>query len=182
MGNKESLCFTLQRKQGTLIYFDKEVRFVFQALNPMRRMGCGSSFTTCLPRRRLPAFTTSSWVIVRNRKVLSGIEGCDMIRWAMHLMIPCSIRLCSQRPLPKILIALGGGFHNQGIQPCPLRKSVGNCVSARDGVPFPSARPHCNRQSRTGEGNVPASRGWYGASAASCPHSHQDDNHVGIGF
>lgn len=99
---KESLCFTLQRKQGDFyLLADKEVRFVFQALNPMRRMGCGSSFTTCLPRRRLPAFTTSSWVMVRNRKVLSGMEGCDMIRWAMHLMMPCSIKLCSQRPLPK---------------------------------------------------------------------------------
>ena len=102
MGNKRVPLLHLQRKQGDFyLLADKEVRFVFQALNPMRRMGCGSSFTTCLPRRRLPAFTTSSWVMVRNRKVLSGMEGCDMIRWAMHLMIPCSIRLCSQRQLPK---------------------------------------------------------------------------------
>ena len=141
MGNKRVPLLHIAAKAGGLLFISiKKSGLFLQALNPMRRMGCGSSFTICLLRRRLPAFTTSSWVMVRNRKVLSGMESCDMIRWAMHLMIPCSIRLCSQRPLPKYL-------------------------------PFPSVRPHCNRQSRTGEGNVPASRDWYGASAAFCPRS-----------
>ena len=164
---KESLCFTSSESRG--IFSDWSV--IFSGPEPDATDGLRFQFHHLLAAETITCFTTSSWVMVRNRKVLSGMEGCDMIRWAMHLMITLLNQVVQPASVAEILITLGSGFRNQSVQFLVRFGSKLEIAFLQETV------RHFYQLVRIVIVKVELERetflqaGWYGASAASCPRS-----------